>query len=339
MVRSRFLDVVDERVVVFDGAFGTYMQQLDLTADDFGGPRSRAATRSSCLTRPDVIAGCTTPSSRSASTSSRRPPSAASPRCSPSTTSPTRPTSSTSPRPASPARVADGSARTAAPLRRRLDRPGHEAAQPRPHPLRRPARRLRGAGRRAARGRRRPAPRRDVHSTCSRLKAAMIACRRAMAAAGRAVPLQVQVTMETTGRMLVGTEIGAALVSPLAAMRRRRPRHQLRHRPGRDAGAPALPQPALPAADQRAAQRRPAVGRRRQDALRPHAGELAEYHARLRHRARRVGRRRLLRHDARAPPRSSRPWRPHAGAPRRRARAERDVDLPPGADRAGPQRS
>jgi 5-methyltetrahydrofolate--homocysteine methyltransferase len=49
-------------------------------------------------------------------------------------------------------------------------------------------------------------------------KAAMVACRRAMAAIGREVPLQVQVTMETTGRMLVGTEIGAALTS-LAALR------------------------------------------------------------------------------------------------------------------------
>src|SRR5206468_7469701 len=44
-------------------------------------------------------------------------------------------------------------------------------------------------------------------------KAAMIACRRAMAAVGREVPLQVQVTMETTGRMLVGSEIGAALTA------------------------------------------------------------------------------------------------------------------------------
>ena len=34
-----------------------------------------------------------------------------------------------------------------------------------------------------------------------------------MAAAGRGVPLQVQVTMETTGRMLVGSEIGAALTA------------------------------------------------------------------------------------------------------------------------------
>ncbi len=49
-------------------------------------------------------------------------------------------------------------------------------------------------------------------------KAAMIACRRAMQAAGRQVPLQVQVSMETTGRMLVGSEIGAVLAS-IAAMR------------------------------------------------------------------------------------------------------------------------
>jgi 5-methyltetrahydrofolate--homocysteine methyltransferase len=49
-------------------------------------------------------------------------------------------------------------------------------------------------------------------------KAAIIGCRRAMAAAGRQVPIQVQVTIELTGRMLPGTEIGAALTA-LAAMR------------------------------------------------------------------------------------------------------------------------
>ena len=45
------------------------------------------------------------------------------------------------------------------------------------------------------------------------VKAAMNGCRRAMRAAGRQVPLQIQVTIETNGRMLVGSEIGAALVS------------------------------------------------------------------------------------------------------------------------------
>src|ERR671918_957055 len=49
-------------------------------------------------------------------------------------------------------------------------------------------------------------------------KAAVIACRRAMAKASKDVPLMVQVTMETTGRMLVGSEIGAALTA-LEALR------------------------------------------------------------------------------------------------------------------------
>ena len=45
------------------------------------------------------------------------------------------------------------------------------------------------------------------------VKAAMNGARRAMAHAGREVPLQVQVTIELTGRMLPGTEIGAALTT------------------------------------------------------------------------------------------------------------------------------
>ncbi len=48
-------------------------------------------------------------------------------------------------------------------------------------------------------------------------KAALIGCRRAMAAAGRRVALICHVTVETTGTMLLGSEIGAALtaLSPL----------------------------------------------------------------------------------------------------------------------------
>jgi 5-methyltetrahydrofolate--homocysteine methyltransferase len=48
-------------------------------------------------------------------------------------------------------------------------------------------------------------------------KAAIAACHRAMARHGRVVPIQVQVTIELTGRMLPGTEIGAAIaaLSPL----------------------------------------------------------------------------------------------------------------------------
>ena len=49
-------------------------------------------------------------------------------------------------------------------------------------------------------------------------KAAINAAKRAMVNAGRRVPLQVQVTIELTGRMLPGTEIGAALCA-LEALR------------------------------------------------------------------------------------------------------------------------
>jgi 5-methyltetrahydrofolate--homocysteine methyltransferase len=44
-------------------------------------------------------------------------------------------------------------------------------------------------------------------------KAAIAACHRAMIRHGRVVPIQVQVTIELTGRMLPGTEIGAAITS------------------------------------------------------------------------------------------------------------------------------
>ncbi|HVF20085.1 MAG TPA: homocysteine S-methyltransferase family protein, partial [Mycobacteriales bacterium] len=44
-------------------------------------------------------------------------------------------------------------------------------------------------------------------------KAALVGARRAMKAAGRVVPLLAQVTVETTGTMLLGTEIGAALTA------------------------------------------------------------------------------------------------------------------------------
>ena len=49
-------------------------------------------------------------------------------------------------------------------------------------------------------------------------KAAIFGCREAIAEADRPVALQVQVTLDTSGRMLLGTDIGAALVT-LEALR------------------------------------------------------------------------------------------------------------------------
>ncbi|HEX2563712.1 MAG TPA: homocysteine S-methyltransferase family protein, partial [Acidimicrobiales bacterium] len=53
---TRFLDLVNERVVVYDGATGTNLQELGLTADDFGGPQFEGCTDLLSVTRPDVIA-------------------------------------------------------------------------------------------------------------------------------------------------------------------------------------------------------------------------------------------------------------------------------------------
>src|SRR5215472_7424461 len=53
---STYLDAINERVVIFDGAFGTGVQEKHLTADDFGGPALEGCNEMLVLTRPDVIA-------------------------------------------------------------------------------------------------------------------------------------------------------------------------------------------------------------------------------------------------------------------------------------------
>ena len=57
MSRQTYMEAVNERVIVFDGAFGTYVQGLDLGPDDFGGPALEGCNEMLCLTRPDVIRG------------------------------------------------------------------------------------------------------------------------------------------------------------------------------------------------------------------------------------------------------------------------------------------
>jgi 5-methyltetrahydrofolate--homocysteine methyltransferase len=52
---TSYLDLVRERIVVFDGATGTYLQACDLSLDDYGGPHFEGCTDILCVTRPDVI--------------------------------------------------------------------------------------------------------------------------------------------------------------------------------------------------------------------------------------------------------------------------------------------
>ncbi|HSK07504.1 MAG TPA: methionine synthase [Acidimicrobiia bacterium] len=52
---SGYLDVVHDGVVIFDGATGTNLQTVGLTADDFGGPSLEGCNELLNLRRPDVI--------------------------------------------------------------------------------------------------------------------------------------------------------------------------------------------------------------------------------------------------------------------------------------------
>ncbi len=211
-----YLRALDERVIVFDGAFGTYIQDLDLSEDDFGGPALEGCNEMLCLTRPDVIAGMhetffdvgvdavETASFGSFSTvlteydiaDRAHDMSVAAARIA--------------------REVADGYAADGRP-RFVAGSMGPGTKLPSLGHIRFPE--LRDAYAEQARGLLVGGVDLFLIETCMDLlqvKAAMIGCRRAMQAEGREVPLQVSVTMETTGRMLVGSEIGAALTSLLA---------------------------------------------------------------------------------------------------------------------------
>src|SRR5438876_2383883 len=53
--QHRFLDELAERVLIFDGAFGTWMQAHDLGPDDFGGEALEGCNEQLVLTRPDLV--------------------------------------------------------------------------------------------------------------------------------------------------------------------------------------------------------------------------------------------------------------------------------------------
>jgi 5-methyltetrahydrofolate--homocysteine methyltransferase len=211
---NSYLDAARERVVIFDGAAGTNLQLRSLGPDDFGGPVLEGCNELLCDTRPDVVAdlhrsffevGVDVVETDSFGTL--------------------------------PWVLAEyGIAERTHELALKAARIAREVAG--------------GYGERWVAGSLGPgtkiaslgqiafADQRDGYQVAARglleggvdllvietvqdllqAKAAIIGCRRAMAAVGRAVPVQVQVTIELTGRMLMGTEIGAALTT-LDAMR------------------------------------------------------------------------------------------------------------------------
>src|SRR5215213_2865569 len=52
----RYLDAIADHVVIFDGAMGTNIQRYNLTAADFGGEQYNGCNDYLVITRPDVIA-------------------------------------------------------------------------------------------------------------------------------------------------------------------------------------------------------------------------------------------------------------------------------------------
>lgn len=52
---TSFLDILKEKVVVFDGAMGTYLQSLNLSIDEWGGPEFENCSENLLYTRPDAI--------------------------------------------------------------------------------------------------------------------------------------------------------------------------------------------------------------------------------------------------------------------------------------------
>ena len=107
-------------------------------------------------------------------------------------------------RPRSPARSSAGTPAAGWPV----DGAGHKDAVPRPHPLRRAARRGPHPGAWPHRGWRRPSAHRNAVRP-ARGQGGDDRLTPGDGRAGRTLPIQVQVTIELTGRMLPGTEIGA----------------------------------------------------------------------------------------------------------------------------------
>ena len=216
---SQFLEVLEQRVLVFDGAFGTWMQDQHLTADDFGGPALEGCNEMLVLTRPDLVAAMHDDYFSAGVDAVET-----------ATFGAFDLVLNEYQIPEKTREINEAAARIA---REVADR--HAALDGRPRFVIGSV----GPGTKLpSLGHIQFAPLRDGYQeqieallvggidvvlieTVQDLlqgKAAIIAARRAMRSTGIDVPIMVQVTVETTGRLLVGSEIGAALTA-LEAMK------------------------------------------------------------------------------------------------------------------------
>jgi 5-methyltetrahydrofolate--homocysteine methyltransferase len=210
---SSYLRAVSERVVVFDGAMGTNLQLAGLTADDFGGPDLEGCNELLVVTRPEVVdrvhrsffeVGCDVVETDTFGAFA-------------------------------PVLAEYGQAHRVAELNRAAAQLARQAADDFATPDRpRWVAGSIGPGTKfPTLGQIRYADLRDAYQEQAaalieggvdliiietvfdllQAKSAINGARRAMKAAGRHLPIQAQVTIELTGTMLPGTEVGAALGS------------------------------------------------------------------------------------------------------------------------------
>ncbi len=212
-VAASFLDLVAQRVVVYDGATGTWLQTQDLSLDDYGGEANEGCTDILGVTRPDVIAALHTAYLEVGADVVETN------------------TFGAFGVPLGEYDMAERSYEIA--LANTLIARQVASDFSTPDRQRYVAGSLGPGTKSPSLGQIRFAALRDhyqvageamleggidlfileTHFDLLALKASVIGVRRAMAKMGRQVPIQAQVTMELTGRMLVGTEIGAALAS------------------------------------------------------------------------------------------------------------------------------
>ena len=210
---TSYIEAVRSRVVIFDGATGTTLQQAGLTEDDFGGPDLEGCNELLSVTRPDIIEtfhdsflaiGCDVVETNTFGGSSIT---------------------------LAEYGIADRAyelAKISAEIAVRVAK-DHATVE---HP-RWVAGSIGPGTKFASLGHIRYAELRDSYEEQARglldggvdlfivetqfdllgLKAAVNGCKAAMSHVGRPVPIQAQITMELNGRMLPGTEIGAALAA------------------------------------------------------------------------------------------------------------------------------
>src|SRR5262245_65569209 len=52
---TNFLDILKERIIVFDGAMGTNLHAQDLTVDDYGGPQFEGCPEHLLISKPSAV--------------------------------------------------------------------------------------------------------------------------------------------------------------------------------------------------------------------------------------------------------------------------------------------